>query len=67
MIICASRVYDYFTIILIMNTTTIQTQQHSLSTIQVAREPVKEVKNLLPQTTAEDLMGLTWALCEEEY
>jgi len=43
-------------------------QQHSLSTIQVEKEPVKEVSNLLPkkQYTAADLMGLSWALFERD-
>jgi hypothetical protein len=42
-------------------------QQHSLSTIQVEKEPVKEVLNPLPkkQYTAADLMGLSWTLFEE--
>jgi len=44
-------------------------QQHSLSTIQVAKEPVKEVSNLLPNSTSiswNDLRGLSWTLFEEE-
>jgi len=44
-------------------------QQHSLSTIQVAKEPVKEVSNLLPNSSStswKDLRGLTWTLFEEE-
>jgi len=44
-------------------------QQHSLSTIQVAKEPVKEVSNLLLKTQKvswNDLRGLTWTLFEEE-
>jgi len=44
-------------------------QQHSLSTIQVKKEPVKEVSNLLPNSSSiswNDLRGLSWALIEEE-
>jgi hypothetical protein len=45
-----------------------KSQQHSLSTIQVKKEPVKEVKNLLsdPNPSWNDLRGLTWTLFEEE-
>jgi len=44
-------------------------QQHSLSTIQVQKEPVKEVSNLLPNLPSiswNDLQGLSWTLFEEE-
>jgi hypothetical protein len=44
-------------------------QQHSLSTIQVKKEPVKEVSNLLPNSSSiswNDLRGLSWTLFEEE-
>ena len=44
-------------------------QQHSLSTIQVQKEPVKEVSNLLPKTSSiswNDLRGLSWILFEDE-
>ena len=53
---------------LIMNQITIQKQQHSLAKSQVLREPVKEVSKLLPknQYTAEDFMGLSWVLFEED-
>ena len=47
-----------------------KSQQHSLSTIQVQKEPVKEVSNLLPNSTSiswNDLRGLSWALIEEEF
>ena len=42
-------------------------QQHSLSTIQVTKEPVKEVSNLLSESSPNwnDLRGLTWTLFEE--
>jgi hypothetical protein len=43
-------------------------QQHSLSTNQAQKEPVKEVSNLLPRsknTSWNDLRGLTWTLFEE--
>jgi len=48
---------------------TITTQEHSLSTNQVKKEPVKEVSNLLPKPSSyswNDLRGLTWTLFEEE-
>ncbi len=44
-------------------------QQHSLLTIQVKKEPVKEVSNLLPNSSSiswTDLRGLSWTLFEEE-
>lgn len=43
-------------------------QQHSLSTIQVTKEPVKEVSNLLTDSSVswDDLRGLSWTLFEEE-
>ena len=44
-------------------------QQHSLSTIQVSKEPVKEVSNLLEKPSEiswGDLRGLSWTLFEEE-
>ncbi len=47
----------------------ILTQEHSLLTNQVKKEPVKEVSNLLPNSSSitwEDLRGLTWTLFEEE-
>ena len=43
-------------------------QKHLLSTNQVAKEPVKEVSNLLPNSSSiswEDIRGLTWTLEEE--
>jgi len=43
-------------------------QQHSLSTNQAQKEPVKEVSNLLPNpknTSWNDLLGLSWILFEE--
>ena len=42
-------------------------QQHSLSTIQVTKEPVKEVSNLLTDSSISwnDLRGLSWTLFEE--
>lgn len=42
-------------------------QQHSLLTIQVTKEPVKEVSNLLSESSPSwnDLRGLTWTLFEE--
>ena len=46
----------------------VQTQEHSLSTNQVKKEPVKEVSNLLPKSPSvswNDLRGLTWTLQEE--
>ena len=44
-----------------------KSQQHSLSTIQVTKEPVKEVSNLLSESNPawNDLRGLTWTLFEE--
>lgn len=46
-------------------------QQHSLSQIQVLKEPVKEVPNLLdesPEVSWNDLRGLYWTLfLEEQY
>jgi len=47
----------------------ILTQEHSLLTNQVKKEPVKEVSNLLPNSSSiswEDLRGLTWIPFEEE-
>jgi len=47
----------------------ITTQEHSLSTNQVKKEPVKVVSNLLPNSSDiswRDLRGLTWTLFEEE-
>lgn len=43
-------------------------QQHSLSTIRVKKEPVREVSNLLSKSSPEwkDLRGLTWTLFDEE-
>jgi hypothetical protein len=46
----------------------ITTQEHSLSTNQVKKEPVKVVSNLLPNSSGiswRDLRGLTWTLEEE--
>ena len=46
----------------------IKSQQHSLSTIQVTKEPVKEVSNLLTNSknpSWNDLQGLSWTLFEE--
>ena len=46
----------------------INQQRHSLSTIQVKKEPVKEVSNLLPTQSNlswDDLRGLHWTLFEE--
>ena len=42
-------------------------QQHSLSTIQVTKEPVKAVSNLLKDSSIswDDLRGLSWMLFEE--
>ena len=43
-------------------------QEHSLTTNQVKKEPVKVVSNLLPNSPSiswEDLRGLTWTLEEE--
>lgn len=43
-------------------------QQHSLSTIRVTKEPVKEVEILVDDETPiswKDLQGLTWTLFEE--
>jgi len=43
-------------------------QEHSLSTNQVKKEPVKVVSNLLPNSQGiswRDLQGLTWTLEEE--
>ncbi len=52
-----------------MNQITIQKQQHSLAKIQVARKPAKEMSKLLQknQYSAEDMMGLSWVLFEEDY
>ena len=47
----------------------ITTQEHSLSTNRVKKEPVKEVSNLLPDSpniSWKDLRGLTWELFEEK-
>ncbi|NIM25270.1 MAG: hypothetical protein GTN35_02040 [Nitrososphaeria archaeon] len=44
-------------------------QQHSLSKIQVLKEPVKEVPNLLDESSEvswNDLRGLHWTLFLEE-
>jgi hypothetical protein len=44
-------------------------QEHSLSTNQVKKEPVKVVSNLLSNSSSiswKDLRGLTWTLFEEE-
>ena len=44
-------------------------QQHSLSNIQVKKEPVKEVSNPLQNQSNvswNDLRGLSWTLFEEE-
>jgi len=43
-------------------------QQHSLSKIQVKKEPVKEVPNLLDDSEVSwsDLRGLYWTLFLEE-
>jgi len=51
-----------------MVSSTPKKQQHSLEEIQVAREPVKEVSNLLskPNNSWEDLRGLSWTIFEEE-
>ena len=51
-----------------MEQITIQKQQHLLKTNQVIREPVKNSVNALSKRkyTAEDLMGLSWVLFEEE-
>ncbi len=52
-----------------MNQITIQKQQRSLEKIQVARKPAKEMSKLLQknQYSAEDMMGLSWVLFEEDY
>jgi len=52
----------------IMKQIIIQKQQHLLAKMQVPKDPVKKVSNLLPkkQYTAADLMGLSWTLFEEE-
>ncbi len=52
-----------------MNQIAIQKQQHTLAKVQVARKPAKEVSKLLQknQYTAEDMMGLSWVLFEENY
>ena len=46
---------------------TTKPQQHSLLTIQVPKEPVKVVSNLLKdsETSWDDLRGLFWTLFEE--
>ncbi len=47
----------------------IQTQQQSLLTNQVKKEPEKVVSNLLSNSSSiswNDLRGLTWTLFEEE-
>ena len=56
-----------------MESYSITPQQHSLSTNRVAKEPVKEVPKFSQQqipvptrVTAEDLMGLSWTLFEDE-
>jgi hypothetical protein len=44
-------------------------QQHSLSTIQVKKEPVKEVSKPLHNSSSiswNDLRGLSWTLFEEK-
>ena len=46
-----------------------QSQQHSLEEIQVLKEPVKEVPNLLDDSkdvSWNDLRGLHWTLFLEE-
>ena len=45
---------------------TTRPQQHSLSTIQVTKEPVKEVSNILVDSSVswDDLRGLSWILFE---
>jgi len=51
-----------------MLSNSITTQEHSLSTNQVKKEPVKVVSNLLPNSpniSWRDLRGLTWTLEEE--
>ncbi len=43
-------------------------QEHSLSTNQATKEPVRVVSNLLPDSSGiswKDLRGLTWTLEEE--
>ena len=52
-----------------MNQIIIKKQQHSLTTIQDSINPVKEVSKPLEkkQYTAEDLMGLSWTLFEEDF
>jgi hypothetical protein len=44
-----------------------KTQQHSLSKIRAQKEPVKEVSNLLSESSISwnDLRGLSWTLFEE--
>ena len=55
-----------------MNQITIQNNgQHLPSEIQAARDPVKKVSNSLHQPiskklTANDLLGLSWVLFEED-
>jgi len=52
-----------------MKSYSITPQEHLLSTNQVAKEPVKEVSHLLPNSkniSWNDLRGLTWTLFEEE-
>ena len=51
-----------------MNQITLQKQQHLLEAIQVSGKPVKKVPKLLQknQYTADDLIGLSWTLFEEE-
>jgi hypothetical protein len=51
-----------------MESNLITSQEHSLSTNQAQKEPVKEVSNLLPNSkniSWNDLRGLTWTLFEE--
>ena len=52
-----------------MNQRCIKIGQHSPSKIQVVSNPVKEMSKFLQknQYTVVDLMGLSWAMFEEDY
>ena len=58
--------YNFMGLFQLMKIQNKSKQQHSLSTIQVPREPVKEVKNLPSKITYQDLIGLSWTLFEED-
>ena len=51
-----------------MNQQTTNKWQHSPLESQVTKEPVKEVRNLLPDSSISwnDLLGLPWMSFEEE-